>query len=133
MKNTLYYILLSINFARFSKKAVNKPIEKITSNSVIDSLKNINFTYYYGKPIDSLLSNKYIQLCQNRQVLEEPNLCFYTYMMSYREKESLISIAIYPKFPHKNLPYRLLNKEQHWDLELLKKEILERIDFIYLP
>lgn len=128
MKKVLYCILLLTNFYCFSNKTVSKPNESITPDMVIDSLRKIDFTYYYGKPIDSLLSNRYIQLYTSKRFLEAHAICFDSYYLYFSGRRSIFGLRIYPKRPFQYFP-SCVDKREQWNIELLKKETLHYVDF----
>lgn len=121
-----------ILFVRFTHQYLTPLTDSEKEDEVfIDALKQVDFSYYYNMPIDSLMSNLPKPRRSPIISLDGIDGCLDKATLSYRLKTHSFGIMLYTE----NLEYtpRCLDLEiEHWNFNDFRKEILKEVKILGL-
>jgi hypothetical protein len=132
--NMKFYLLLLcyliMNYSCNTTYKSKNPLYRLQTENELDAIRKIDFKAYYTLPIDSLLKHPLLKNYIYKRVVDEPNGCLWYYSLTFYSKNSLIDVNIYPPNELKFVPKRCIKfPHEQWDLKLLEKEAIVKIDF----
>jgi hypothetical protein len=137
-------ILVTLMGCKFrGKSIVNSSNTSEESNSSVLFLDTIHFnkilkedfSFYYGKPIESIMHNELVEKYTKIRIIEEPSHCFRYLLLIFSYKKNTLLIQIH--LDTYNLHFIKQCKDPsegnlNWDMELIKKELLSKVVVFYL-
>jgi hypothetical protein len=128
---TLLYVLMYTSCFSTSVPEVesikSKTYNEFNTDDKLNNISNINFRYYYDKPIDSLLSNQLFNSYRSKRFVTEPVGCLWYLTLAYKNKEGLLHVNIYPNDSLQYLKRCIDSPTENWSLDLFRKEILNKV------